>query len=98
MKRIIVALPALGNSADQVAETLRMSGVRGHRGERSFRNLVIRYLNRQLDIGGLLEIADDASILRIVQHGKAREIELPQCLSSFLAQSHQGLYPDLEGA
>lgn len=96
MDQIVALLTALGNTPEEVAASLQASGIRGFRRERSFHNPIIRYLNRHLDIGGLLEITPGTGVLRVVREGKVRETPLPTGTASFLEQFHQGLHPDLE--
>lgn len=96
MDQIVALLTALGNTPEEVAANLQDDGIRGFRSERSFHNPIIRYLNRHLDIGGLLEIVPETGVLRIVREGKVRETPLPTGTASFLKQFHQGLHPNLE--
>jgi hypothetical protein len=62
----------------------------------SFLNPVVRYLNRNLTIGGRLEIGADGTMLRLQNKGKLREAALPLPVQVFLDGFHRGLYPDLE--
>ena len=49
-------LTALGATADNVASTLHADGITGRLGATSFRNPIVRYINRHLDIGGYMAI------------------------------------------
>lgn len=96
MDRITDVLAEMGTTTDEVAAALRTSRVRGIRGQRSFLNPVVRYLNRHLDIGGLLEVTSCSTMIDLVRQGKARRLDLPSAIRDFLMRYDQGLYPDLE--
>jgi len=94
--KVDALLSEMGDTPAEVAAKLAESGVQGSRNERRFHNPVIRYLNRNLDIGGMIEIPSESNVLRIVRQGKIRETSLPAGIALFLNQFHQGRYPDLE--
>ncbi|HEV8061635.1 MAG TPA: hypothetical protein VGP68_17270 [Gemmataceae bacterium] len=96
MDRIAALLAGIGSTPEEIALALRNKSIRGHRGNRFFSNPVVRYLNRHLDIGGLIEVDQSGSILRVVQYGKVREMSLPAGISSFLDRFEQGEYRELE--
>ena len=96
MDQIIDALAALGDTPDQVADTMRTSGVRGLRDSPSIRNPIVRYLNRTLNIGGRLEVTAGGTALHLLLGGKVSELALPIPVQVFLDGFHRGLYPDLE--
>jgi hypothetical protein len=98
MDEIIRLLAAMGGTPDEVAATLRAEGVRGLRDSPSVRNPVVRYLNRQLDIGGRLEVGTGGTVLRLFRGGRVQETPLPDAVRDFLAGFHGGRYPDLEKA
>ena len=96
MDAITQLLSRMGSTPDEVAETLRAAGVLGLRDSTSFLNLVIRYLNRNLDIGGRMEVGSGGTTLRLRRGGKLSEVPLPAPVQEFLASFHRGLYPYLE--
>jgi hypothetical protein len=90
-------LAAMGSTPDQVAATVRAARVLGLRDSTSFLDPVVRYLNRNLDIGGKLEVGAGGAVLRLQLDGRLREVPLPVAVQVFLDGFHRGLYPDLEG-
>jgi hypothetical protein len=91
-------LNGMGNTSDEVAETLRAARVRGLRDSSSFLNPIVRFLNRSLTIGGKLEVGAGGSKLRLQKGGKVQEVDLPAAVQDFLDAFHRGNYPDLESA
>src|SRR5687768_6617211 len=96
MDAIRQVLEGMGSTPDQVAAALRAARVQGLRDSTSFRNPVVRYLNRNLSIGGRLEVGAGGAVLRRFFEGKVAEVPLPLPVQVFLDAFHQGLYPDLE--
>ena len=86
----------MGSTPDQVAENLRRESVLGLRDSTSFMNPIVRYLNRNLDIGGKLEVGAAGTVLRLHLRGRPREVVLPVAVQVFLDGFHRGLYPELE--
>ena len=96
MDAISQRLEALGSTRDEGPETLRREHVHGMRDGSSFMNPVVRYLNRNLNIGGKLEVGAGGAVLRLLRGGKLHEVPLPLPVQVFLDGFHRGLYPDLE--
>jgi hypothetical protein len=96
MDRIIILLQQMGTTADEVAALLFAEGVQGLRDSSSFLNPIVRYLNRNLDIGGWLEVGAGGRILRLQLRGRVYETALPEPVQEFLERFHQGQYPQLE--
>jgi hypothetical protein len=94
---ITALLEKMGASPDEVADTMRACDVHGLRDSTSFFNPVVRYLNRNLGIGGRLEVGAGGAVLRLLIGNEARGSALPAPVREFLERFHQGLYPDLEG-
>lgn len=95
MKQIELLLAEMGRSQEEVAELLRTEGIRGRRDSTSFNNPIVRYVNRNLDVGAKLEVGGCGTLLRIYE-GKVTEMELPLPVQRFLRNFQQGMYPDLE--
>jgi hypothetical protein len=96
MERISQLLENMGSTPDEVAATLRHANVHGVRDSTSFMNPIVRYVNRNLDIGGRLEVGAGGIMLRLLYEGKLREVPLPVAVQGFLDCFHRGLYPALE--
>jgi hypothetical protein len=86
----------MGSTPDEVAATIRAASVKGLRDSPSFLNPLVRYINRNLDVGGRLEVGAGGTVLRLQLRGKVREVALPVAVQGFLDCFHRGLYPDLE--
>jgi hypothetical protein len=89
-------LEEMGVTPEAVAATVRRERVVGMRDSSSFMNPIVRYLNRNLDLGGKLEVGAGGTMLRMQLEGKVREVPLPLPVQGFLDCFHRGLYPDLE--
>ena len=85
-----------GSTPDEIAAALRAASVLGLRDSTSFMNPIVRFINRNLDIGGKLEVGAGGTILRLLHDGKCQEITLPLPVQVFLEGFHRGLYPELE--
>jgi hypothetical protein len=96
MTDIAELLSKMGATPDEVATTVRSIRVRGRRDSTSFLNPVVRYLNRNLTIGGKLEVGAGGTVLRLQRNGQLQEVTLPVAVQVFLDGFHRGLYPDLE--
>lgn len=77
-----------------MAGAIRRERVPGLRDSTSFMNPVVRYLIRNLDIGGKLEVGAGGTVFRLVYEGRLKQVTLP--VQVFLDGFHRGLYPDLE--
>jgi hypothetical protein len=96
MDQIELALAALGSTPTAVAETLRAAGVAGRRDSPSVQNVLVRYLNRTVDIGGRLEVGASGEVVYLYRGGSAVSFRVPDPVREFLAAFHRGDYPDLE--
>ena len=86
----------LGPGAQDVANALGATGVRGRRGETSFANPVVRHLNRTLDIGRRMTIPVGSDRLFVELPDTTLEVPLPPPVKEFLDGFRAGLYPPLE--
>jgi hypothetical protein len=96
VEKISQTLEAMGSTPDQVADAVRRMRVVGLRDSTSFMNPVVRYLNRNLNIGGKLEVGAGGTVLRLMYDGRLTQVTLPVPVQVFLDGFHRGLYPDLE--
>lgn len=87
----------LGDTADEVAATLKASGVRGVRFTVRFLNPIVRYFQMQLG-DHLLQIdVTNGDMLCIVRpDGSKEEWPLPPAVKDFLDAFNRGEYPELE--
>jgi hypothetical protein len=96
VQQISTLLEAMGATPEEVAATLQRVRVQGRRDSTSFLNPIVRYLNRNLNIGGKLEIGAGGKILRLHLKSQLREVTLPVAVQLFLDGFHRGQHPDLE--
>ncbi len=95
MDAISQMLEGMGATPDAIAATVRRERVLGARDSSSFMNLIVRYLNRNLDLDGKLEVGAGGTTLCMQLEGKVREVPLPLPVQGFLDCFHRGLNPDL---
>src|SRR5262245_47689793 len=60
-------LTALGKTARDVASVLRADRITARRGDTTFRNPIVRYINRHLEIGGHMIIPIAGGVLTVVR-------------------------------
>lgn len=89
-------LANLGNSADEVASTLRGHGIKGVRNTVRFLNPIVRFLraqaNEELDCDVIL-----GNILRVrFADGREEHLLVPRPALEFLRAFNSGGFPDLE--
>jgi hypothetical protein len=98
-------LATLGESADQVADVLRVSGCRGFR-RGNFPSPVVRYVYRWFDDGQLVLVHSppeahdllprpDRFYLYLLD-GKREEVAVPAAVAEFLVRFDAGAFADLE--
>jgi hypothetical protein len=92
---ILPLLTGLGATADNVASTLHADGITGRLGATSFRNPIVRYINRHLDIGGYMEIPAGGRALTVTREMNRQPLDLPEAVSAFLDRFHAGEFPTL---
>src|SRR5437763_14459229 len=89
-------LSGLGNSADEIANTLRTAGVQGVRNTVRFLNPIVRYCQIHLLVDNYALDMMLPGILRIHIPDGHKDIPLPQPVTEFLEAFDQGRYADLE--
>jgi hypothetical protein len=89
-------LTALGKTAREVASALRAEMITARRGATTFRNPIVRYINRHLDIGGHMIIPIEGGVLTVVREGSRQTMQIPDAVTTFLNGFHRGEFPLLE--
>lgn len=89
-------LDSIGSTADEIAATLRASGIRGIRHSTRYFNPVVQYVYRQLGNHALHINVKHGTTLIVVGGTGIREVVLSPAIRSFLAAFNAGQYPDLE--
>src|SRR3954447_18593774 len=89
-------LTDLGETADQVCNSLRTLGIRGVRNTVRFLNPVVRYAHTFHTHGVAIDLILGDRLR--VDHGDGRVtvVDVPPAVREFLDRFHQGKYPDLE--
>jgi hypothetical protein len=89
-------LDALGRTPDEIADSLRLRGIKGVRNTSRFLNPIVRYASSiTTGVYGIDLIKRDQ--LRIVfANGQVTEVPVPDTVLAFLDLFHRGQYPDLE--
>jgi hypothetical protein len=89
-------LTSLGKTADDVAAVLVAEGIVAQRRATSFRNPIVRYINRHLDIGGHISIPVGSRVLSVARQGSDQTFRIPDAVGCFLDRFHAGGFPPLE--
>ena len=89
-------LTALGKTAREVASAIRAEMIIARRGATTFRNPIVRYINRHLDIGGHMIIPIEGGVMTVVRDGIRQTIQIPDAVNTFLNRFHSGEFPILE--
>src|SRR5207249_1673302 len=90
-------LEDLGQSADQVAQTLKAEGVQGIRNTVRTLNPIVRMVQKSLLLSSLgMDVMKRNSFRVVLLDGAEIETALPQAIREFLDAFDQGAYPDLE--
>jgi hypothetical protein len=89
-------MTALGKTAREVASALRADMIIARRGATTFRNPIVRYINRHLDIGGHMIIPIEGGVLTVVREGPRQTIQIPDAVNTFLNRFDSGEFPQLE--
>lgn len=89
------ALQKMGANAEEVAATLRASGVQGVRNTVRGLNPIVRYIQNTFRLDNFNADVMTGTTFRI--HGAtSQEVVLPQAVTDFLDAFHRGQYPDLQ--
>jgi hypothetical protein len=91
-------LEQLGNTADEVAATLRVKGVQGVKNTVRVLNPIVRHVQNAMRIDNLDADVMTGTSLRIHSNSAAtkHEVPLPQAVRDFMEAFNRGTYPDLE--
>src|SRR3989442_13770185 len=95
--RLDRTLVALGNSRDQVAQTLKARGIRGVRNAVRMLNPVVRFVQESLLISNLgMDLINPKTFRITLPDGTKITTSIPQAITDFLDAFDQGAYPELE--
>jgi hypothetical protein len=89
-------LNALGNNADEVADSLRAKGIKGIRHAVRFLNPIVRYAHSMTPDAYGIDLILEIKLRIVFADGLTTEQPVPKAVLDFLVLFHQGHYPDLE--
>src|SRR5947209_7237698 len=94
---LVNVLSGMGQSPDEVAETLRAAGIQGVRNAVRFLNPIIRFCQPHVRAGHFALDLIQGDVLRMVlPNEKPESVPLPRPVKEFLDAFNRGTYPDLE--
>jgi hypothetical protein len=93
---VVTLLGELGGSPDEIAQSFVRHGICARKGNTCFDNPIVRFINRQMDVGGRMHIALGSDLLTIARDGSWHTVRLPEPVCSFLARFHAGEFPQIE--
>ena len=83
-------------TADQVANALKSSGIRGIRNTARFLNPVVRLLRQNIPDAREMDLTMGDTLRIVMPEGWHAHVPLPLPVKEFLAAFHRGDYPELE--
>jgi hypothetical protein len=89
-------LRELGNTADEVANSLRVTGIQGVRNTVRRLNPIVRYIESRVSDAWNLNVTTGDTLRMDFRDGGKAEVGLPQSIKRFLKAFNNGAYPDLE--
>jgi hypothetical protein len=89
-------LSQLGQTAQEVAATLRSQQIQGVRNTVRFLNPVVRYVQGQLPGARDVDVITGDTVRIGFDDGTKEELALPQAVKDFLDAFNRGEFPDLE--
>ena len=90
-------LSSMGDSADEVAATLKAAGIQGVRNTVRFLNPVVRYCQLHLRLDNYtLDLMKPNTMRMTVPKKRERDFPMPAPVKEFLVGFNRGAYPDLE--
>jgi hypothetical protein len=96
-EEILKLLGSLGSTPQDIAARLGAARIKAQKGSPSFQNPIVRYIYRNLNVGGLIYVpVHSRGLLTVVRQGKCRTVPLPEPVSDFLDAFHAGRFPQLE--
>ena len=98
MTAVATLLAEMGRSPDEIALSLVREGILARRGNTCFDNPIVRFINRQMEVGGRMHIALGSDLLTIARDGSWHSVRLPEQVCAFLARFHAGEFPQIEEA
>jgi hypothetical protein len=95
-RQAATVLAQLGNSADQVAHSLKTRGIQGVRHTVRFLNPVVRYLKAELAESTSMDVIKRDQLSIALPDGRKLDVPLPPAVRAFLDAFDQRTYPELE--
>lgn len=96
LARILVEL---GKTADEVATSLQVKGIKGVRNAARYLNPIVRYALTHMKIDAHdLDVTEGNALRLLFQRQRKERVPLPQAVMQFLEAFHLGKYPELEMA
>lgn len=96
VRQAATVLAQLGNTADEVAHSLKAQGIQGVRHTVRFLNPVVRCV-RAVITGTLdMDVIEGDRLSMTLRDGRKLHVLLPPAVRAFLDAFHRGAYPDLE--
>jgi hypothetical protein len=95
-EKLSTILAQLGNSADEIAATLKQHEIRGVRNTVRFLNPIVRYVQQALSIGPFNVDLTEPETLRVALDGTSIRTGLRQPIKDFLQAFDEGRYPELD--
>ena len=89
-------LSQLGQTAQEVAASLRNQQIQGVRNTVRFLNPVVRYVQRQVTGARAIDVMSGDTVRIAFPDGAKEEVPLPQAVKDFLDAFNRGAFPDLE--
>lgn len=87
----------MGQTADEVADSLTRQRIRGVRNAVRFLNPVVRFVQTRLHVDALgLDLMKGDSLRLIFHDGRIVQVPLPRAVVDFLQDFNQGAYPELD--
>jgi hypothetical protein len=89
-------LAQLGNTSEEVADSLKAKAIQGVRYTVRFLNPIIRYLRTEIAGTGDMDVISADRLSITLLDGRKADVPLPEAVIDFLGYFNQRAYPDLE--
>jgi hypothetical protein len=89
-------LAQLGDTADEVAGSLKASGIQGIRNTVRFLNPIVRHLQAQIVGTSEMNLIKGNQLSITLRDGRKVDVPLPLAVMGFLTPFNEGAYADLE--
>ena len=95
LQRTATALDRLGNTADEVAMTLKATGITGVRHTARFLNPIVRYVQTEIREPRNMDVIKGDRLSITFPDGRKEEVPLPKAVMEFHDAFNRGTYLDL---